>query len=82
MQKNKKEEKSRSVSAKAGKKNGTIGKGERLKEGERKKREGRQKGGAIESPRICEIPFSNPPPFFLEIPLNDIDHLCPIVDNL
>ena len=52
MQKNKKEEKIRSVSVKAGEK-----KGERLKEGERKKGEGRQKGGAIESPAFAKNPL-------------------------
>ena len=64
MQKNKKEEKLRSVSVKVG------------------ENKGRGKKGAIESPHLRKIPLRPPPFFFLEIPLNDINHLRSIVDNL
>ena len=41
---------------------------------------GRGKKRGYRIPRICEK--SPLDPLFLEIPLNDIDHLRPIVDNL
>ena len=62
-------------------KSGKIKEYER-KGGREEKKRGEAKRGGYRSPSICEIPFSPPPLFFLEIPLNDIDHLCPIVDNL